>query len=205
MSDKLKDFVQAHREEFDSFSPRPDLWQDIVGELPAEQSVAQKEPEKEAKVFSLNWNTAWRYAAAVAVLVVVAISARYIGVNQQQPTQTIAAAQPIPLEEIAPELTKIETRFVSVIEQKEAQLKEYDLKALGMEQEWEREAAALDADYAALKKALYTTPNKEVLIQAMSDNLKMRIAILNRQLQVLEEIQKQKVQTPNSNETIVTL
>ncbi|MFC6998319.1 hypothetical protein [Rufibacter roseus] len=204
MSDKLKDFVQAHRDEFDSFSPRPDLWQDIVGEMQAEPPVVEQEPVKEAKIFSLNWNSAWKYAAAVAVLIVVALSARTIGITQP-PTETIAAAQPVPLEKIAPELQQIETSFVSIIEQKEAQLKEYDLKALGMEEEWEREAAALDADYAALKKELYTTPNKEVLIQAMRDNLKMRIAILNRQLQVLEEIQKQKVQTQHTNETVKTL
>jgi len=204
MSDKLKDFVQAHRDEFDSFSPRPDLWQDIVGELQAESPAAKAEPVKEAKVFSLNWNTAWRYAAAVAVLIVVAVSARNYG-RDAQPTEVVAAAQPVPLDKIAPELRQIETRFTSVIEQKEAQLKVYDLKALGMEEEWQREAAALDADYAELKKELYTTPNKAVLIQAMSDNLKMRIAILNRQLQVLEEIQKQEVQTQNTHETVKTL
>jgi len=203
MKDNLKDFVQAHREEFDSFTPRPDLWQDIVSELQADQTPAAQtaEPVQEAKVFSLNWNIAWRYAAAVAVLVMVALSARYYG-GGSAPSEAVAVAQPVPLNKIAPELQQIETRFVNVIEQKEAQLKEYDLKALGMEKEWEREAAALDSAYAELKEELYTTPNKEVVIRAMSDNLKMRIAILNRQLQVLENIQTVKQQVTNETTTL---
>ncbi|MGV3539419.1 MAG: hypothetical protein ACO1OQ_06380 [Rufibacter sp.] len=203
MKDNLKDFVQEHREEFDSFSSRPDLWQDIFAKLQEEQPqpVQEIEPVKEARIFSLNWNEAWKYAAAVAVLVMVAFSARYYG-GGSVPAETVAAAQPVTLEKIAPELQQIETRFVNVIEQKEAQLKEYDLKALGMEKEWEREAMALDSAYAELKKELYTTPNREVVIQAMSDNLKMRIAILNRQLQVLENIQTVKQQVTNETKTL---
>lgn len=206
MKDSLKDFVQAHREEFDSFTPRPDLWQDIVAELKEEQQPQEQTPEEpaqEAKVFSLNWNVAWRYAAAVAVLVMVALSARYYGGGAGfSGSAPVAATPPVTLEKIAPEVHQIETRFVSVIEQKEAQLKEYDLKALGMENEWEREAVSLDSAYAELKKELYTTPNKEVVIQAMKDNLKMRIAILNRQLQVLENIQTVKQQVHNETKTL---
>ncbi|MBA9079489.1 hypothetical protein [Rufibacter quisquiliarum] len=203
MKDKLKDFVHAHREEFDSFSPRPDLWQDISAELPAEPEPEQKEEQvKEARILPLNWNVAWRYAAAVAVLVMVAISGRYYGSGTWQRDPLLAAAQPVSLDKIAPEVKQIETRFVGVIEQKEAQLKEYDLKALGMEKEWEREATALDSAYAELKKELYTTPNKEVVVEAMRENLKMRIAILNRQLQVLENIQTVKQQVSNETKTL---
>ncbi|GAB2529852.1 hypothetical protein [Rufibacter soli] len=178
MSDKLKDFVQAHREEFDSFTPRPDLWQDIAAELPAGQTAPQEASAPEAKVFSLNWNTAWRYAAAVALLVTAAFVLRYLSVNNGQPSAPLAAnGQPVTLEKIAPELRQMETRYVQVIEKKESKL-----KAMGAEVQF----AELDSAYNELKKELYTTPNKEVLLQAMGDNLKMRIALLNQQLEVVE-------------------
>ncbi|WP_192823314.1 hypothetical protein [Rufibacter sp. LB8] len=205
MKDRLKDFVQTHREEFDSFSPRPDLWQDIFSELNTEEPGATKqqpEPVKEAKVISLNWHHAWRYAAAVALVAMLAFSAKYVLNTQNAETPGIAAAQPVTLDKIAPELKQIETRFVSVIEQKEAQLKEYDLADVNMQKEWEQEAANLDAAYAQLKQDLFTTPNKDIVIRAMSDNLKMRIAILNRQLQVLENIQTVKTQVPNESKPL---
>ncbi|QHL88776.1 hypothetical protein GU926_15615 [Nibribacter ruber] len=110
--------------------------------------------------------------------------------------------QPASLEKIAPELKQIETQFVGIIEQKESQLQEYDLKGLGLEKEWEQEAKALDASYNQLKQELYTTPNKAELIQAMSDNLKMRIAILNRQLAILENIQTVKQQSTDETTTL---
>ncbi|GAA4305452.1 anti-sigma factor [Nibribacter koreensis] len=201
MKDRLEDFVKAHRDEFDSFAPRPDLWQEIASELePGGQTTMHVEPEtgKEATIIALNWNVAWRYAAAVAMLVSVFLTAWYYGANSAQAPQ-MAATQPASLEKIAPELKQIETQFVSVIEQKESQLQAYDLKALGMDKEWEQEAKALDASYNQLKQELYTTPNKAELIQAMSDNLKMRIAILNRQLAILENIQTVKQQ--NTDET----
>ncbi|MBC3541981.1 hypothetical protein ACFSC6_08945 [Rufibacter sediminis] len=179
MKDRLKDFVQAHREEFDSFAPRPDLWQDIAAELQAEEKnrIVPVEEEKEAKIISLNWHQAWKYAAAIALLVMVAFSARYY-MNSQDPSAAMASAQPVPLEKIAPEVRQIETKYVQVIEQKKS-----ELKAMGMGQVRFTE---LDSAYNELKKELYTTPNKEVLLQAMSDNLKMRIALLNQQLEVLE-------------------
>lgn len=205
MKDRLEDFVKAHRDEFDSFTPRPDLWQDIAAELagPPEAS-APVEPVREAKVIQLNWNMALRYAAAVAVLLVVGFAARYYRPESGGAANPVASATPapVPLEKIAPELRQIETQYVRVIEQKESQLQEYNLKELGMDQEWKQEAAALDSAYNQLKQELYTTPNKDVVIQAMSDNLKMRIAILNRQLQVLENIQTFKGQATHETTNI---
>ncbi|AMM51424.1 hypothetical protein TH61_09885 [Rufibacter sp. DG15C] len=203
MKDRLEDFVKAHRDEFDSFAPRPDLWQEIAADLEPGQTTMHVEPTagKEASILSMNWNVAWRYAAAVAMLVSVFLTAWYYGANSAQAPQ-LAATQPASLEKIAPELKQIETQFVSIIEQKESQLQEYDLKALGMEKEWEQEAKALDASYNQLKQELYTTPNKAELIQAMSDNLKMRIAILNRQLAILENIQTVKKQSTDETTTI---
>ncbi len=46
MKDKLEKFVKEHRDEFDTFEPRPDLWQDIGKELPQ---------KKTARVISLTY------------------------------------------------------------------------------------------------------------------------------------------------------
>ncbi|GGK60005.1 hypothetical protein ACD591_11765 [Rufibacter glacialis] len=192
MKDRLKDFVQTHRDEFDSFTPRPDLWQDIAADLQTEEKnlILPVDQKQEAKIISMTWHHAWRYAAAVALLVMVAFSAKYYMASSDSPG-TVAAAQPVTLEKIAPEVKQIETRYVQVIEKKES-----ELKALGA---GNVQFAELDSAYNALKKELYTTPNKEVLLQAMSDNLKMRIALLNQQLEVLEN--RNNVKTRARHET----
>jgi uncharacterized small protein (DUF1192 family) len=53
-----------------------------------------------------------------------------------------------------------------------------------------------------MKKELYTTPNKEVLLQAMGDNLKMRIALLNQQLELLEDRRTEKKQARHEKTNI---
>jgi hypothetical protein len=196
MKERLEDFVHNHREEFDSFAPRPDLWQDIAAQLQEEEklTIQPQEPAREAKVISMNWHHAWRYAAAVAVLVVLAFSARYFK-ESPQATGTVAVTQPaVPLEKIAPELRQMETRFTSVIEQKESQL-----KAMGA---GNIRFSELDSAYNEMKKELYTTPNKEVLLQAMGDNLKMRIALLNQQLELLEDRRTEKKQARHEKTNI---
>ena len=48
---ELEDFVERHRADFDAFEPRPDLWDDIEGELAA--SSTSEEEEKPLRVIKL--------------------------------------------------------------------------------------------------------------------------------------------------------
>jgi hypothetical protein len=64
--------------------------------------------------------------------------------------------------------------------------------------------ARLDSSYTQLKKQLYTTPNTDKVMGAMIQNLQLRIEVLNRQLEVLqrvEKLQKQQNSEPQKDET----
>lgn len=185
MEDKLKDFINEHREEFDSFEPRPDLWQDISKELPQ---------KKTAKVISLTYARMWQYAAAVVLLIAaVFVIRQYIPTNNGglvTPQATTAT-----LEKIAPQMAEVESYYTSLINEKKAQMGSFDLKSLGINENPQQDIAVLDSAYTRLKTELLTTPNKEQIMDAMIQNLQLRMEILNQQLKTLEDIRKIKQQT----------
>lgn len=185
MKDKLKDFVNEHRDEFDTFEPRPDLWQDISKELPQ---------KKIARVISLTYARVWQYAAVVALLIAVGFVIRqYIPADTGRgPAQEIPVAS---LDKVAPQIAEAEAYYTSIINEKKAQMGNFDLKALGIKDNLQQDISILDSAYAKLKTELLTTPNKEQIIDAMIQNLQLRMEILNQQVKTLEEIRKIKQQT----------
>jgi hypothetical protein len=190
MKDKLEKFVKEHRDEFDSFEPRPDLWQDISKEL---------HQKKTTKPLWPNRAHLWKYAAAIVLLIV----ASFITWHQLSPdpsTQQVASnerVQTIP--EIAPQLAEVETYYTSLIHQKKEQIGSYDLKALGIEDNLQQDIAGLDSSYTRLKRELANTPNKEQIMDAMILNLQMRMDLLNNQLKTLEKIKNINAKRKNEH------
>ena len=179
MKDKLEKFVKEHRDEFDTFEPRPDLWQDISKELHQKKTVRSLWPDRAHL---------WKYAAAIVLL----ITASFI-IWQQFPadnaTTQVAIREQVPsVEELAPQLAEVESYYTSLIHQKQEEIGSYDLKALGIEDNLQQDIAGLDSSYNRLKRELVTTPNKEQIMDAMILNLQMRMEILNSQLKTLEKI-----------------
>ncbi len=189
MDDKLKKFVDEHRDEFDIFEPRPDLWQEISKELPQ---------KKEARVISFSYAQLWRYAAVLVFVLVAGFVASRL-VTQKTKLAEVAVVNP-PLQEIAPEIVEVEFYYTSLINEKKAELDQYDLKALGIEDNLHQDVAVLDSSYVRLKKELYTTTaNKEKIIEAMIHNLQLRMEVLNQQLKTLQKIRS--IKKNNQNET----
>lgn len=193
MKDRLEEFVSEHRDEFDVFEPRPDLWQNICPEIP--------ESRKEAKVINIKFGERasfsadflfMRIAAAVVLLLGCGLTLFLMKQNAPDASTMMAASQQQVIGNIAPEIVEVEAYYVSEIEEMKGELSEYDKKILGLsgQKEIDRELARLDSSYMQLKKQLYTTPNTEEIVEAMVQNLQIRIEVLNRQLEVLQSIKK---------------
>ena len=58
----------------------------------------------------------------------------------------------------------------------------------------------LDSSYKFLKSELSANPNKEILLDAMIQNLELKLDLLNRQLQIIKQSKNKK--TNNENKTI---
>lgn len=195
MEDKLKNFVNEHRDDFEVYEPRQELWQEICQELPAAR--------KEAKVISISFGEKLSLTAdflfmrvAAAVLLLLGCGLTLFLMKQNTPTgnnYALAATEKAPtIKNIAPELVEVEAYYTSQINNKKEQLTSYDLKALGLDEQQliDKELAKLDSSYLQLKKQLYTNPNTDKVMDAMIQNLQIRIEVLNRQLEVLQRIGK---------------
>ncbi|MFD2516256.1 hypothetical protein ACFSRY_20460 [Pontibacter locisalis] len=194
MKDKLKEYVSEHRDEFDVFEPRPDLWQNICQEL--------SEPKKkEAKVIKFNFGNSahfsanmmfMRVAAAVVLLLGCGLTLFLMKQNTPVTNNTVAATEQVVIGEIAPEIVEVEAYYVNQIKEKKSKLSDYDLKLLGLDEQKavDQELARLDSSYVQLKKQLYTTPNTDEIVGAMIQNLQIRIQVLNKQLEILQNIEK---------------
>ena len=193
MKDRLEEFVNEHRDEFDVFEPRPDLWQNICQEISA--------PRKEAKVINIKFGERasfsadflfMRIAATVVLLLGCGLTLLLMKQNTPDASNMVAASQQQVISNISPEIVEVEAYYVSQIEEMKGELSEYDKKVLGLgeQKEIDRELARLDSSYLQLKKQLYTTPNTEEIVEAMVQNLQIRIEVLNRQLEVLQSIKK---------------
>ncbi len=205
MEDKLKSFVSEHRDDFDAYEPRQELWQEICKELPAAR--------KEAKVISISFGEKLSLTAdfmfmriAAAVLLLFGCGLTLFMMKQNTPAgnnnmlaakETTATANIPTINNIAPELVEVEAYYTSQIKNKKEELTSYDLKALGLDEQQliDRELAKLDSSYLLLKKQLYTNPNTDKVMDAMIQNLQIRINVLNRQLEVLQRIGKPKEQS----------
>lgn len=203
MKDKLKDFVDEHRDDFDVFEPRPELWQNICEELPSTR--------KETKVIRFNFGESasfsastvfMRVAASIVLLLGVGLTLLLVKTNSAGLENAVAAKEQEVIGSIAPEMVEVEAYYVSQIEQKKTELSEYDLKVLGLDEQREidKELARLDSSYLQLKKQLYTTPNTDEIVEAMIQNLQIRMQVLNKQLEVLQQI-KEMESNPVKTET----
>ena len=210
--DRLENFVQDNREEFDVFEPRPELWQHICRDL------SQESPEKkEAKVIKFSFGERASFSAdfffmrvAAAIVLLVGCGLTLFLMKQQPPetAYTLASTESIETEapelsSIAPELPEIEAYYASQIEEKKSELSEYDLKVLGLDEQQviDKELAQLDSSYTQLKKQLYTSPNTEEIVNAMIQNLWIRVRVLNKQLEVLQRLQKMNTETNDKQQT----
>jgi hypothetical protein len=193
MKDRLKDLVDEHREEFDVFEPKAELWQNICEELsPA---------PKEAKVIRFNLGNSASFSAstmfmrvAASIILLLGCGLTILLMKQNTPAleNAMAAKEQEMINSIAPEMVEVEAYYVNQIREKKSELSEYDLKILGLDeqQEIDNELARLDSSYLKLKKQLYTTPNTDEIMGAMIQNLQIRIQVLNKQLEILQKIEK---------------
>lgn len=192
MEDRLKKFVDEHRDEFDVFEPRTELWQSICEDLPGKRKEAKMISIKFGDSTSFSANSLFmRVAAAILLLVGCGVTLFLMKQNAPETGNTIAATTAPAINNIAPELAEVEAYYVSQIEEKKSKLSEYDLKVLGLDDQQviDNELARLDSSYIQLKKQLYTTPNTDEIVGALIQNLQIRIRVLNRQLEVLQRLE----------------
>lgn len=203
--DNLERFVRDNREAFDDKEPPNNLWQRIEAGLDKQQpnrespfTQIHKTPDqilpsdgKGSRMGGrqIGWPSLdWRVAASIAVLL---LAGAFMYMNQQygvthQPD--VVAASPMYAKEVV--------QYTRLIDDKRAELKQMTEDNPALYQEFATDLVRLEKSYKSLKADLPQTPNQEVLIQAMIQNLQLQINLLNEQLRVIQRIKQQTHENP---------
>lgn len=223
MDNKLDDFMQNNRGEFDDYEPSEAMWQRIENRI--------ENPQKKGLLLSMGARK-WMSAAAAVVIVAGAaffftrkeitpdkpMSRVEIPVNQNTPatnettdTQLATNTDPkpttldtlSPIQSTAPELAAATPTLESIESQELAhytklvELKQQQITILKKDEpllykQFASDFAKIDEEFAELKKQKNKHPNNEQLLEAMLENLKLQSALLNRQLEIVKNINNNK-------------
>ncbi len=192
MSKKLKNFIDGNRREFDDELPSDMSWQKI------EQSISANKP---AKQFSIRDIYKWSAAAAVFFItatcfyfLVIRKNNNDIPVAKTETPATSNGSNGTDISKIAPEFAAEAKEIYRSIESQQQQLKAIAKEQPELYSQFAEDLAALDSSYRVLKAKAVQTPNREVIIRAMLQNLQLQAELLAKQLTILNEIKNTKTE-----------
>lgn len=188
----LENFIREHRADFEQNAPTDAIWRRLATRLPEQATSANGASSKNDAPAPPNpflgvqrgggmarrW---WAVAASVALLLGVLwwVNARYDIAEQPE----VVAISPTYAKEVA--------QYASMIDDKRDELKAMTTNNPALYQQFAKDLDRLELSYAGLKKDLPETPNQEILIQAMIQNLQLQIDLLNEQLRVIQRMKQQ--------------
>ena len=185
----LEKFIRDNRDAFEQDGPPDHLWDRIADQLPADNVPSQLAPTRPAQPFRVvhrrvGWTRSyWTWAASVALLLLAGglwyINDRYAITDQPD----VVAVSPVYAREVA--------QYASLIDTKHVELQQLTSTNPALHAQFEQDLDRLEISYHGLKKDLPDTPNQELLIQAMIQNLQLQIDLLNEQLRVIQRIKQQ--------------
>ena len=186
---KLEKFVGDNRKEFDDEVPSVAVWQNIAAGL----------AEKQQKKFILTPLYKWSIAASILLTAGITI---FLMLNNKKPTGNFTASvktDSAANANNAPDNTPEVNEFAKLVT-----LKQEELKALAPEQpelykKFTTDINQLDSSYKSLKGQLSVTPNREILIEAMIQNLQLQLNVLNQQLNIINQIKQSKKSNHEKN------
>lgn len=176
MKDKIEKFISENRLDLDDLEPKQSTWESI---------------QKNVRKTEMNVNWVWKVAAVVLLVTTLSLVLERTLVKNNEIMVTDAIS---PNEE----LEQVEVYYAGLIHQKQTQIKLVIQQKNLTDVELLEDLEDLDLMYAVLKKDLEQNTNNEKLMNAMIRNLQLRVEILNKQLEILEQLVKHE-----SNEIII--
>ena len=179
---RLDRFIEENRDGFDDAAPSPAVWDRI------EQSMGQSAKKK----FILTPLIKRSMAAAAATIMAVA---GYFLLNTNTDNEMLAMQPAIDtiLTNAAPDEAPQVYQFAKMIDEKQEELKVLSREQPALYQQFSKDITALDSSYNILRSQLRASPNKELLVEAMIQNLQLQLNVLNQQLTIIKQIKSQKV------------
>jgi hypothetical protein len=173
MSDRLEDFIREHSAEFDLYEPDLKLWNKIEKEITPKKVIN------------------WRFYVTRAAVILLIFGASFLAqriwfkkgsgiIKTNQKTATI----------IIPELQEAEMYYSGLITEKMQEVKPLLTENPSLEKELKADLGELDSIYASLKNDLQDNIANDEVIEAMIQNYRLRISILEDMLTYLKSEDK---------------
>lgn len=192
MSSNLEKFINRHRSDFDTEHPSEDVWKKIEATIPV---------KKEANRFSIR--DLYKWTAAAAILCIVLTSVYFLYIRQQRKEITRTEQQnnrPDHLSGIDPEYTAEVKQAFLAIQTRQEELKDATTGRPELYKQFSDDLRVLDSSYRMLQTQAAQSPNRDVIMKAMIQNLQLQAELLYRQLMITNEIKNNKTQ---KNEKII--
>ena len=188
----LEKFIRDNREDFDAYKPSDDVWNNLEKEF--------GKPAQGGVVKAMQWR---KWAAAAAVLFFISTGVFFLVKQRTAVVSNPVALQPstdspakssteVDIAGIDPEYAKEVTQFNLLIEARYTELKKIAKEQPALYSQFAGDISKLEASYKTLKSQLPVNPNKEMLLQAMIQNLQLQIDLLNQQLNIIQQIKQSK-------------
>jgi len=173
--DKLEKFIIDNRDEFDEFKPAPGLFDGIETRNP--------------RIVSINWNSVmWKAAAVVGIFIGSYFFHDWVD-NSSENVQVVATDQTDESSEIVKMLIEAEAFYTAQIDTRKEEFYLLASDQPDVKDEIDYELVELDAVYAELKQDLKDNADNKEVIEAMIQNYRIKLDILES---VLTQLHKAK-------------
>ena len=189
MKNKIEYFIEEHREEFDDEIPNPGLW----------EKVDRKRSKRKFK-----WVDTLSLRQMVASVILLLSGIAIIILIQQEGHKNVKGISPAlsykESQEPGDNYYENDIRqMTQMIEIKQNQLKEIKTTDPKLYKDFISSIGQLSLYYRNLEEELKTNPNKDQLLEAMIQNLKLQQELLNQQLSIYKKVKQSKNETRSKN------
>jgi hypothetical protein len=187
--DKLEKYILDNREAFDDLEPDPSVWERV--------------DTRKARIIRINWKDfAWK-AAAVAVIFFASYFFHDFMASRKQQNQVQTGEINGEASPMIRELIEAEAYYSSQISTKKDEVFRLTAHNPVIRHEVDMEMVDLDRVYDELKKDLKDNAANEEVIEAMIQNYRLKLEILEEMLLVLK--QSNETQNEKNHESAVEL
>ena len=191
MSRKLEKFIGDNRNEFDDAVPSARVWENLAAGV-------EEKKQKKTLVLPL-----YKWSIAAAVLITAGLTIFLLMNNKKSSGRIEDVSALIDSSSGTPTIAADNVPEVNEFAKMVA-LKQEELKALAPEQpelyqKFTTDINQLDSSYKSLKNQVSATPNREMLIEAMIQNLQLQLNVLNQQLNIIHQIKQSKKDSHEKN------
>jgi hypothetical protein len=187
--DRLEEFILENREQFDDLEPRPDVWDRIE--------------KPKTPVLGIGWkNIAWRAAAVVIIFFSSYIFFRLTDKDPVQPAGNLYSEFEDEQSPLYEELREAEIYYTSQIEFMRTEAIRLSEDDPGIREIIDMEMVDLDKIFQELKNDLQDNTDNEEVIEAMIQNYRIKLEVLEEILMQLKQAKEPINSASYENEAV---